>query len=208
MHPRIPAALERAAVTWQPAGLSVELQRRDPRDPQPDLTPLVGFLGTPILLMSTVIGIHLGTSRGESLRLVATLGGATGLLLGQAIVYAAAVLLDEWTHRRDTCRLEIGPQRIRVRRGRKVLLDAPPGQVTAWNEGTSIELVGLGDHVQLFTARDPELARWLVARIREMRTQARMMMRPAYAQVHALDRILERVHTAPSPSPAAQSIRP
>lgn len=193
MHPDLPAALDRAAVTWHPNGLSVELLVRDPRAEKPDLTPLVGFLGTPVLLAFTVLGIQLGAATGDQLQLLATLGGAIGLLLGQAIVYGAAVLVDEWAHLRDRCTLDIGPNRIRARWGRRVLLDAPPDQVTSWDEGPSLDLVGFGDHVQLYTAHDPELARWLVAQVREVRRQARTMVRPRYAEVRALDQVLGRV---------------
>ena len=186
--------------------MSIELRRRDPRHPRPDFTALVGFLGTPILLLFTVVGIQAGTATGESLRLIATLGGATGLLLGQAVVYATAVLLDEWTHLRDRCRLDIGMQRIRVVRGRTVLFEAPPSQVTSWDEGPSIELVGHGDHIQLFTSHDPQLARWLVARVRDVRTQARSMVKPAFTHVRALDRIFARVAT--STPRANDTVRP
>lgn len=193
MHDDLSTALDRAAVDWLPSGLSVELRVRDPRAPRPDLTPLVGFLGTPVLLLFTVLGITVGTSAGDPLTLLATLGGAAGLLLGQAIVYGAAVLVEELAHARERCRLDVGPNRIRVRRGRKVLLDVPPGQVTAWSDGPALDLVGLGDHVQIYTEHDADLAQWLVGRVREVRRQARTMARPRYAEVRAIDQVLKRL---------------
>ncbi|MEN0062542.1 MAG: hypothetical protein AAGA48_10365 [Myxococcota bacterium] len=195
MHKDLPVASGRAPITWLSNGLAVDLQSRDPRSPKPDLTPLVGFLGTPILLVFTVLGIHLGATGADlGLRVLATLGGACGLMLGQALVYGAAVLLDEWSRRRERCQLEINPNRIRVWQGRKLLLDAPPSHVTSWGEGPGIDLVGLGEHVQLFTAHDPDLAAWLVGQVRTVRSQSRTMTRPTYAAVRALDQVLRRVN--------------
>ncbi|MEO0602411.1 MAG: hypothetical protein AAF211_13295 [Myxococcota bacterium] len=194
MDLHLPTTLDRAAITWLPNGLSVDLKVSDPRAPKPDLTPLVGFIGTPVLLLFTILGISAGIATGERLQLLATLGGAAGLLLGQSLVYGAAVLLEEWSLLRECARLDIGPNRIRVRQGRRTLLDAPASQVTSWDEGPAIDLVGLGEHVQLYTSHDPELARWLVARVREVRRNARTMTRPKYAQVRAIDQVLQRIN--------------
>lgn len=195
LEPEIPLA-------WHAHGMTVSLRHRDPLSPSVDLAPLVAFGGAPLTLWLTLIGLQAGAHwvMDPQLRVLVALGGALGLFTGQALSYAIFVGLEILRARRERCEIDIGPARIRVRRGRRTLLELPPEQVFASARGRTLVLEGAGQRIELWASPEgtAEAVGWVAACLTELHEQALAAPRPPASVALALHRVVLEAKRAAS----------
>lgn len=182
--------------------MTVSLRHRDPLVPSVDLAPLVAFGGAPLTLWLTLMGLQAGAHwvLDPQLRVLVALGGAVGLFVGQALSYAVFVGLEILRARRECCEIDVGPARIRVRRGRRILLDLPPEQVFASVRGPILTLEGAGQRFELWASPPGSSAAvgWIAACLDELHEQALSAPRPPASVALALHRVVLEAKRAAS----------